>query len=141
MGDQLVRHRLDRRQLLHGRQPVDAGRRHVDVDLRDQAGDTDHLEFVQVLRRDGQEPQALQKRVIDVVRFLQYARVERQPGEFPVDEPGRVAQVRRRLRVSGRGARNRDGHVMCHVSALSLFVHGLEPFRIVAIRDYDPVSG
>ena len=58
--------------------------------LRAQAGYAHHEEFVEVVRRDRQEPQPLEQRVLAVFRFLKNAAVEVEPGQFPVDEPFRA---------------------------------------------------
>jgi hypothetical protein len=51
-----------------------------------QAGDADHEEFVEVVRRDRQEAQLLEQRMAEVPRLFQDAAVELQPGQLAIDE-------------------------------------------------------
>ena len=62
------------------------GRRaHAGPHLALKAGDTDHVELIQVRCRDRQETQPFQQRVVGVIGFLKHPRIEGQPGNFPVD--------------------------------------------------------
>ena len=81
-------------QLLRRGQPVSARRAHAGSLLAFQTGHADHVELVEILRRDGQEAQPLQKRVDRVRRFFQHALVEGQPGHLAIDEPRRRLQLR-----------------------------------------------
>ncbi len=86
---------VDRRQLTLRRQPVLTRHGDTRLDLAFEAGNAHHVEFVEVLRRNRQETDALQQRVRVVVRFLEHAAIEREPGEFAVDEPvGRIGRDR-----------------------------------------------
>jgi len=58
-----------------------AGLQHVD-----QAGDPDHVEFVEVGGGYRQKANPLQQRMPLVGRLLEHPRVERQPGQFAIDE-------------------------------------------------------
>ena len=80
VGDHLV----DLLQLFGGREAVIARRRHAGSDLADQAGDADHVEFVEIGCRDRKKPHPLQKRMVDVFGFLQHALVELQPGQLAI---------------------------------------------------------
>jgi hypothetical protein len=63
------------------RRLYDAGR-----DLPAQSGDTNHEELVEVRAEDGQESDALEQRRAIVERFVEHARIEREPGQLAVDE-------------------------------------------------------
>jgi hypothetical protein len=70
---------------LRGRQAVGPARVHARVDLVVQTGDADHEELVKVAREDRQEPEALQQRhAVAVLRELQHAVVELDPGDLTV---------------------------------------------------------
>ncbi len=59
-----------------------------------ETGDANHEELIEIGRRDGQETQPLQQRVIGVQRFLKDTAVELEPGEFAVDETrGAIPEV------------------------------------------------
>ena len=60
--------------------------------LAGEAGHAHHEEFVEVGGRDRQEAHPLQQRMADVLRFLQNAAVELQPGEFAIDEAVGIAR-------------------------------------------------
>ena len=92
-------------QLLRGRLPVGRDGRHARLRLADEAGDADGIEFVEVRPADRDEAQPLQQRVVAVLRLLDDAMVEIEPGQFAVDEPRRgIAGDRFRRR---RGCRRR----------------------------------
>ena len=76
-------------------------------ELVEEAGDTDHEELVEVRLADREELQALQQRPALVVRLLDHALVEGQPGELPVQE-----RERGRGRVGGK--RPRRGRLVLH---------------------------
>ena len=69
-----------------------------------EAGDAHHDELVEVLARDRQEAQPLEQRMVGVLRFLQHAPVELQPGNLAVDE-ARRARGKLRVQADGRLAR------------------------------------
>ena len=85
--DQVAGALVDRAQLFGRRQAVLARRGHAGLDLPFQPGDPDHVEFVQIARGNGQEPQALEQRMIRIVRLFHDPLVEGEPGKLPVDEP------------------------------------------------------
>ena len=71
-----------------------------------QAGDADRVELVEVAAGDRQEAQALQQRVVGVLRLLEHAPVEAQPAELAVDEPLRPLGVEgQAVVVGGRAGR------------------------------------
>ena len=78
-------------ELLLGRAAVRALELDALAHLAGEAGDPHHEELVQIVGRDREEAHPLQQRVIDVVRFLQHAPVELQPGELPVHETVGIA--------------------------------------------------
>lgn len=59
-------------------------------DLLKETGDTNFDEFVEIVRRDGEEFDALEKRVAGVARFLQHATIELQPLDVAVEVVTRV---------------------------------------------------
>ena len=67
---------------------VDAGEH-----LAFEAGDADHVEFVEVVGRDRQEAQPLEQRMARVVGLGEHALVEGQPGQLAIDEPLRRASI------------------------------------------------
>ena len=65
------------------------------------AGHPDHEEFIKVVGGNRQEPDALQRGMARIDRFLQYPAIEMQPGKLPVDEAfGAAADGRRRRQYS-----------------------------------------
>ena len=56
----------------------------------DQAGDADHVEFVEVVGRDRQEAQPLQQRMARVAGLLEHPLVEGEPGQLAIDEASRA---------------------------------------------------
>ena len=114
--------------LLRGGSPVLGGGGEAGLGLADQAGDAHGVEFVEVGGGDGDEAQAFEQGMARVFGLLDDAAVEGEPGEFAVDEAGRVAERDRlgqgrvlrlggagdvhRARVIGRGHRalHRGGH-------------------------------
>ncbi len=60
--------------------------------------DAHHVELVEVRGRDRQEAQALEQRVAHVLRLLQHAAVELQPGQLAVVEARRTGRRRHRRR-------------------------------------------
>jgi hypothetical protein len=81
--------------LLFGRASVRALDGDALADLAGKTGDANHEEFVEIGRRDRQEPHPLQKRMALVLRFVEHAAVELEPGKFAVDEAVRIAVGRR----------------------------------------------
>ena len=53
--------------------------------MRLEPGDPDHEEFVEIARRDRQEPHPLEQRVTRVASFLEYPAVECEPAELAVE--------------------------------------------------------
>ena len=86
VGHQVERALADRGELLGRRQAVVAQQGRPVGQHVDQAGHADHVELVEVAGRDRQEAHPLQQRMARVARLLQHARVEREPGQFAVDE-------------------------------------------------------
>ena len=89
-------HAVDLGELLRRRQAVVAQRGDARIDHALQAGDAHHVELVEVGRRDRQKAQPLEQRMAEVLRLLEHAAVEGQPGQFAVDEalaarPGSIA--------------------------------------------------
>ena len=68
--------------------------------LAGEAGDADHEELVEIGGRDRQEAHALEQRMVRVLRFLEDAAVELQPGELAVDEAVRDCPPSRRSAVA-----------------------------------------
>ena len=66
---------------------------HAGPPLAEQAGETHHVELVEVVRGDGEELHALEQRLGAVARLRQHARVERQPAQFAVDVQRGIAEV------------------------------------------------
>src|SRR5262249_49932924 len=71
-------------------------------------GDTDHEELVEVAGRDRQEADPLQQRVVGVLRLLQHATIEIQPGQLAIEEALRPDD---QLVVQALLGRMRRGHV------------------------------
>ena len=88
VGHKVRRLGVDPDQLLGRRQAVLAHHPHAFADLGLQAGDADHVEFVEVVGADRQEPQPLQQRMARVHALGQHTTVESQPRELAIDEPG-----------------------------------------------------
>jgi hypothetical protein len=87
LGDQLERQFLNLLDL-HGRcEPLLAGLGHACADLLPQAGIADHLELIEIARRDRQEAEAFEQRVVRIGRLFEHAPIEFQPGKLPVQEP------------------------------------------------------
>src|SRR5690348_11151572 len=63
VGDQFSRHVVHARDLFGRRQSVIAGGRNSRADHAFQTGDTNHVEFVEIRSRDGQELQPLEQRL------------------------------------------------------------------------------
>ncbi len=80
---------VDLVELLAGRAAIHAGPVHAVAHLGAQAGHADHVELVQIARRDRQEAQALQHRMARIPRLLDDPPVELQPGQLAIDEPVR----------------------------------------------------
>ena len=80
---------MDRLELLGRGQPVLA--QHLDAGemLAFQTGHPDHVELVEVARRNRQETQPLQERVPQIVGFGEDALVEGKPGQLAVDKARR----------------------------------------------------
>ncbi len=72
--------------LLGGGQAIGAGDGNTGPDLPAQAGHPHHIEFVQVIGRDGEEPQPLEQRMVGVACFVQHALIEGKPGQLAIDE-------------------------------------------------------
>ena len=102
--DHLVAPKADEVQLLARRKRV--GSRFLDVpgQLRFQARDADHEEFVEVAAGDGEELEAFQRGHGGVARLFEHPLVECDPGQLAVDEPARIGQ--RLHRSGGLGRRH-----------------------------------
>src|SRR5579859_2687426 len=97
---------MDRVELLHRQQPVLARRLDPGIDLAAQARHAHHVEFVEIVRRDRQEPQPLEQRVALVVGLFKHPFVERQPRKLAIDEP----TLRGRFDLGDAGGRGSRGH-------------------------------
>ena len=89
----------DLRQLLLGRQPILRRGGDARAHLADEARDADHEELVEIVRRDRQESQLLQKRMVAVRSLLEHPPVELQPGQLAVDVALREAAAAPRRRA------------------------------------------
>ena len=89
------------------------------VDHAFEAGDAHHVELVEVGGRDRQEAQPLQQRMARVLRLLQHAPVEGEPGQLAVDEP----LGRRRVDggARGRGSGGRAVELPCSPAVIFTF--------------------
>ena len=76
---------IDLGELLSGRQAVLARLHDPGVDLSIEARGSHHVEFIEVGRGYGQKAQALEQRVAEVVRLLQDAAIELQPGQLAIE--------------------------------------------------------
>ena len=85
-GAELAGAFLDALERLARREAVDAARVDAGVDLVVQAGHPHHHELVQIGGVDGAELHALEQRRLLVLRQLENALVELQPGQLPVRE-------------------------------------------------------
>ena len=115
VGHQVLGLGVDPLQLLGRGQAVLAHRAHAFADLGLQAGHPDHVELVEVVRRDGQEPQPLQKGMAGIAALGEDPAVEGQPGQLAVEEAlGRAHElpVQRRAAgpVFGLGGSLGEGH-------------------------------
>ena len=104
----------DAGQLLDGSEPVRAPFNDAFAHLVLETGNAHHEEFIEVVGRDRQKAQALEHRMAFVLRFLQHAPVEVEPGEFPIDES---------LRAGGK-LRQRNGDRCRNGSAAPKFHRG-----------------
>ncbi len=83
----------DQRKLLARRQAVLRRRIDPGAQLPEQAGDTHHEEFIEIIGRNRDETNSLQQGVRQVRGFEQHPAVELQPGQLAVDEAlGRRAE-------------------------------------------------
>jgi hypothetical protein len=106
--DQLVRPSVDGRELLGRPEAIGAVvlRLEPRVELLLQAGDADFEELVQVGAEDGKKLDPLEQRVAGVARFLEDARIELEPAQFPIDvELGRMPGHRTRRHHRSPAAR------------------------------------
>ena len=89
VGNEFAGSLVDARDLLGRCETVIARRRDAGGDHAFEAGDADHIELVEVRCGDRKKPQPFQRGVALVLRLLQHTAIERQPGEFPIDEASR----------------------------------------------------
>ena len=95
-----LRHRLvDDVQLLQRGAAVGAAFGDAFADLRLDAGDADHEEFIKVIGGNRQESHPLQRGMAGIDRFLQHAAIEMQPGQLAVDEALGAAAIAARPRL------------------------------------------
>ena len=87
--DQLPDPHPDRLERLPGGESVDGALGHVRLGELEQAGDPDHEELVEVPREDRRELDPLEQRQPVVLRELEDARVELDPGELAVEQSRR----------------------------------------------------
>ncbi len=86
---------VDLGELLGRRQAVLARLHDTGIDLAVQARHPHHVEFIEIGRGNGQEAQALEHRVAEVVRLLQNAAIELQPGQLAIEKARRTGRRRR----------------------------------------------
>ncbi len=91
-------------QLLAGGQAILAEHPDALAHLTFQASHAHHVELVEVVGRDRQEPEPLEQRMVGVVALFQHPFVEGQPRELAVEEAGRRLH-QGRLQHQGRGGR------------------------------------
>ncbi len=116
LGEQRLGAELDLGELLRRRAAVGRDRGDAGLGLADQAGDAHRIELVQVGGADRDEAQPFQQRMARVLRLLQHAVVEVEPGQLAVDEA--VGAVRRdRGRVGWRPLGRAVQHVRRTVAA------------------------
>ena len=93
-------------ELLGRVQPVLRAQLDLGVKLLAQARDAHHEELVEIIRRDREEAELLEERMVAVRGLLHDAPVEAQPGQLAIDETlGRIREVgcvRRRRRLFGQ---------------------------------------
>ena len=87
--------------LARGRAAVDGDLLHAGLDLLLEAADALHEELVEVRGGDGQKLHALEQRRALVLRLVQHAAVEGEPGQFAIEVEGGVEQAR----AAGTGRR------------------------------------
>ena len=76
----------DRRQLLEGRQPVGARGDDAGHHLLLQPGKANHEKLVEIGRGDGEKSHPLEQGMTGILRLLEHPLIERQPGQFAVEE-------------------------------------------------------
>jgi hypothetical protein len=103
VGDQPAGADIHVGELLGRRLPIRRDGRHTRLGLADQTRDADGVELVEVRPADRDEAQPLQQRVVAVLRLLDDAMVEIEPGQFTVDETRRRIERDRLRRRFGRG--------------------------------------
>ncbi len=86
VAHQLTGPSVDRRELLRRRQAILARRGDLGEDVALETGDADHVEFIEVARRNRQESQPLEQGMPCIVGLAQNPLVEGEPREFAVDE-------------------------------------------------------
>ncbi len=90
LAHQLPGGAVDHLKLFMRRMTVDRQYAHAFADLALQAGDTHHVEFIEIVGRNRQEAQAFQQRMARVLGFFNDALVEGQPAQFTIDIERRV---------------------------------------------------
>ena len=95
--EQFIGAAIDSFDLLRRRQPVVADHFDTGTDLTAQAGDPHHVKLVEIVRRNGQEPDALEQRMAGVGRFLQNPVIESQPRQLAVYETLRAFHIGPRI--------------------------------------------
>ena len=104
----------DRIDLLRGAQPVGAASVHTGFELVVQVGDPHHVELVEVGLPDRAELDPLEQRHRGILRELQDAVVEVEPGQLAVEIEGGVLEVDRlRLRAWCHRLDDLGGGVLC----------------------------
>jgi hypothetical protein len=115
------------RDLLARRAAVDGGGVDAGGDLLLEPADAFHEEFIQVVADDGQELDPLQQRRAWVVRLVQDALVEREPGQLAVQVQAGVVEVEGRFglrRLFDDGCR---GRFVVEDQVSTDVVHGIPP--------------
>ena len=79
-------------EFLFGGQPIRSGLARTMFDPLQKTRNAHLHELIQIIGRNGQKLHALQQRIIFVARFFQYAPVELQPLQVPVEVVARIVQ-------------------------------------------------
>ena len=109
--------KADRLELLRRGQPVLAQSDDARLKLAFESGDADHIELVEIVRRDRQKAQTLEQRIAAIVGLGEDTLIEGKPRQLAVDEPvGRTFAHRRACRARLRFRPNR--HFPLHAASL-----------------------
>lgn len=110
----------DGKKFLRGRHAVGTGFEGAAFELALEAGDTNHKKLVEVGADDGEKFNALEKRILIILRFFENARLESEETDLAVEIEGGIVErgsSGRLMSVGGRGlgatfaARGLDGRL------------------------------